>query len=123
MITLPAVQAPNGQYDCVIDGTVYKFRFLYYPRLDAWYGDLRDSDGAPIMAGQRLCPGFPIWDYAATGAPTGRFFVVDLTGANPATVTREAFGDPIVIVYMTAAEVAANPAQTPYPPAVVTVTS
>lgn len=123
MITLPAVPAPGGVYDVTIDGVPYKARYSYIRRLDAWYADLLTSSGVPLYTGERMLPGFTLWDAARDGAPTGRFFVVDTTQANPDRVSREAFGDPIVVVYMTAAEVAANPATPPEPPPTVVITS
>jgi hypothetical protein len=66
-----------------LDGSAYQLTFSWSTRSESWYLDVfrlnDDSDPAPVVAGARLSPGYPLlMGVTGTARPPGDLFLLDL---------------------------------------------
>lgn len=94
-------------FDCQLDGTTYLFAFRWNERDAQWLFDLSDVDRVPIVSGVAVVVDFPLGARCADARmPPGMLVAVDTTGAH-ADPGETDLGARTVIVYTTAAELAA----------------
>lgn len=56
MEVLPAFpNIPQHVMTLTLGGRTYRYRRTYRARMGAWYIDIEDKDGEPIVSGRRLC--------------------------------------------------------------------
>lgn len=92
---------PAYSYAVDLDGVRHRLRFRWFDRLGAWYLDLYTADGEPLLEGARLSPGWGPWaGLARADLPAGQLYV---RGVDP--YTRDALGDAVELVYLTADDV------------------
>lgn len=85
-----------------LDGVTIALRFAWRQRSGAWYVDVLDGRGEPIVLGQRVSPAAPLTpDVTAPGLPPGRLWAI-----GPDRYGQEQLGTDVQIVYLTAAEIA-----------------
>lgn len=64
-VSLPLFPDPFYEYSISLQGVSLIFRFTYSDRSEAYFIDLLDQDNNPIVMGERLVPGYPLFkDYA-----------------------------------------------------------
>lgn len=102
---------PNGaarwRQRTALDGVDYLLTFRWSQRSGCWLLDLADAEGVAIVEGLALLGGTPLLlGVTDTRRPAGDLVVVDTAGgdADPAFDT---LGTRVVLLYFTAAELAA----------------
>ncbi|SRR6266705_2199285 len=88
----------------LLDGALYGLRFRWNHRADAWFMDVFDSTGSPLIMGRRLVVGLPLLrQHHALPSPTGEMLMFDTanTDRNPALTD---LGTRVLTMYVTAAE-------------------
>lgn len=77
MDILPAFpQHPDHRFTVKLAGVLFRLRFVYRPRLRAWYFDLFAADETPLVHGRRVSAGWaPLLALPVAGAPDGYLWV------------------------------------------------
>jgi hypothetical protein len=67
---------PQDTQTVTLGAAQYRMRLTWRARTAAWYFDLYQLDGTPIILGVRLSPGWgPMLKLVPDGRPAGRFYV------------------------------------------------
>lgn len=70
-VSLPLFADPFYEYSIALQGQSLVFRFTYNDRIAGYSIDLLDQDNNPIVIGERLIPGYPIFKEYALFPLTG----------------------------------------------------
>lgn len=91
-----------------LEGTSYVFVFRWNEREQRWYLDLRDTDGASIVVGQKIVANWPILRLVVDEGrrPPGEIIVQDTSGRGRDPRLGD-LGTRVRLIYLTEAEVAA----------------
>lgn len=109
-VTIP-LRTDLEDYDLSIalDGVVYTLRFLWNRRDSAWYMDVGDEDGVPILNSIKVVVDFPIGARCRDERwPPGLFLAVD-TSTLRADAGLHELGDRVQLLYFERAELPVNP--------------
>lgn len=91
-----------------LDGVDFLLTFDWNQRNGQWSLTIADQDGADIVSGAVLVTrGHPLQGVIDTRRPAGDLAVVDATGANDVDPGFADLGSRFLLVYLTAAEIAA----------------
>lgn len=82
MITLPTTSDYSDyEQDTTLGDTVYRLRFTYNSRDDAWYLSVSNAAGDPLIVGQRIrTEQSALGQYVVDGLPDGVLLLVDVHG-------------------------------------------
>lgn len=83
-LVLPTrTDVPLYSFTTQLEGVTYGFTFRWNGRDSAWYFDLSDSDGNPLLSGRKVVLGaFLLARFRTPGLPPGEMQAVDTSGAN-----------------------------------------
>lgn len=96
----PEIEADD--FTISLDGGVYRFRFTWNSRAQAWVMDVLTEAEEPIVSGVRVVVNFPILDqFEDSRLPPGKLIVVD-TGGTGEEPGRNDLGARVQIVYFEA---------------------
>ena len=68
-------EQPCHKYTVALDGVQYQVRLTYRDRTASWYLDLWDEQGAAIVLGRRLSPGWSPQGFVTAAGPPGLLYV------------------------------------------------
>jgi hypothetical protein len=102
----------NYEQTTQLDGFEYLFGFVWSERESCWYVSMSDQDGTPIAQGIRLVVTWPLLRRFKFNPqiPTGQLMCIDLSGQNVDIQEPSDLGSRVLLVYVTADDVAAVPA-------------
>lgn len=101
---IPSV--PHYDVGVALDGASYVVEVRWNDRDSAWYMTLRDEEGSPIWAGRKVVLGIPLgFRRRDSRRPTGGFFVQDLSNTDR-DATLDDLGVRVIVVYLSADEIA-----------------
>lgn len=108
MITIPIPPAPMSELSISLDGETFSFAFRWSSRTQSWTMDLGDGSGVLLAGGIGLVTGYPLLERFGQrdGWPAGALILLD-SEAQDAEPGFTDLGTRHVLVYLTAAEVAA----------------
>ena len=87
-------------YRLDLDGTFYRFRFIWNPRSNLWGMDLGSNDDVDIVRALSMVVSADILEpFRALAVPQGTLSVVDTSGAGLDPVARTDFGDRVQLQY------------------------
>jgi len=87
-------------FELPLDGTVFRFKFKYNSREEAWYFNILDLNNVILRAGVKVVNEWSLlrlWP-ALTGRPLGSIITVNL-GKVPAPPTLDQLGEDVVLTY------------------------
>ena len=104
---LPAYPSlPAHTYTITLGSASFTLRYVFRPRLSAWYIDLFDAAGTALARSRRLSPGWsPLYALPIAGGPDGYLWV-----RGPDEYGRMDLGDAIKLVFYDASAVTGTPA-------------
>jgi hypothetical protein len=69
------------RFETELEGTLYRFLFIWNERDEAWFMTVSDTDDDPIASGVRVVADFPLLRRVADArAPLGDIVALDSTG-------------------------------------------
>jgi len=60
-VPLPLYEDSDYEYEVPLEGNYYTLRLYYNERAEAWFSELRDGEGAMLVAGERVVPYYPMF--------------------------------------------------------------
>lgn len=108
-IILPTrTDSPLYTFGVELDGVTYLLTFRWNDREAAWFFDLADSDGDPLMSGRKVTIGTALLArFRTPGLPPGELEAIDTTGAQVEAGFDE-LGARVQLVYFAASELPAS---------------
>lgn len=105
MLDLPCrTDLPHYQFEAELDGTNYQLEFRWNDRAAAWFLEVRDSSGTPLLSGRRVClNSFTLRRFRGLGLPPGELLCYDTSGTNTDPGLND-LGGRVRLLYFTAAE-------------------
>lgn len=108
MIQIEMFQKVSADFNQTItlDGNQFNLRCTWNTREEAWYLDINNAVGSPLLVGSRLSPDTPIIrKYGNDKLPKGEIMLYD-TKQDPSNskVTFDNLGGRYILVYITAKE-------------------
>jgi hypothetical protein len=95
----------DAEVQVALDDTPYRLRTWFGYREQCWFASLASGSGQSLMEGERLTPGAAVFDREVTGAPNGRFFVVDTQNSPQSASGRNDFvTGRLILVYASGAD-------------------
>lgn len=67
-------------FEARLDLDYYLFRVAWNDTEQAWYMDIEDPSGSPLVSGRRLAANQNLLAYLALEEPTGNLYLVDVEG-------------------------------------------
>jgi hypothetical protein len=110
-VQLPVVQeGPHFSFNCELDGVTYGFSFRWNDRDSAWFLDIADGGGTPMLSGIRVVINLlllrAIRGVSGLALPPGDLIALDTTGQG-LDAAFEDLGRRVQILYLTQAEITA----------------
>lgn len=107
--TIPVTPGvPHLAVTTVLEGVAYGFEFRWSTREACFYANLLTAEGDLIYAGMKVVTGAPLFERCADERRfPGRIFAMDTEGKGRSPGLED-LGDRVLLVYLTAAEVAAG---------------
>lgn len=111
---LPAYpNLPAHTYSVQLGAASFTLRYVFRPRLSAWYIDVFAADGTTLARSRRLSPGWsPLYALPIADGPDGYLWV-----RGPDEYSRLDLGDSIKLVFYDSSAVSGTPA----PPDIIVV--
>lgn len=101
------IPVPVGRFDAEIqialDGVTYGMRFRYNTRMDAWFLDLSDEEGVPILSGRRIVVDWPLLERRSRAVPPGHLYAFDTT-LRQQDPGRDDLGTRVLLLYIDESE-------------------
>ncbi len=106
---LPAYPSlPSHTYTITLGALSFTLRYVFRPRLSAWYIDVFDAGGTALARSRRLSPGWsPLYALPIVGGPDGYLWV-----RGPDEYGRLDLGDSIKLVFYDSSVVTGTAAPT-----------
>jgi hypothetical protein len=105
MITIPFTEFPYFTEDIVLDGSGYRFSFLWSERAQAWSMSIRDLSDVSILEGVPLALNQDVLkQYRHLAIPQGELWVVDTSESLGSIGRNDIFSGTVEIVYIPVAE-------------------
>ena len=109
-VTVPIRSLADYEIQAEIEGVIYTLHLRWNERASAWFLDVLDAEGENMLrAGIKLVTDFPLGYEKRDRSPPGAFVIIDTTGGYMEP-TFESLGAGSLLVYLTAAEIAAETA-------------
>ncbi len=106
VLEIPTTELADYEEQVTLDGLLYTLRFRFNPRCDAWFLDISDGDGAPIVMGRKLVVDFPFTAQHGhrEGIVQGEIFVYD-TSLRKIDPRFGELGERVLALYLERAEI------------------
>ncbi len=114
MLVLDTVSPESFYYEeqVPLEGSIYSVTLYWNSRASAWFFDLDDPNGDPVVYGLRVTTGRNLLAQSVSSTqPPGVFYVFDTSGSDTDPGQND-LGTRVLLVYVPAADVAAIQAGT-----------
>lgn len=98
---------PHYSFSIELEGVTYGFEFRWNLRDSAWYFDISDSSGTPLITGRKVALGAPLLRrFVLPGLPPGELVAYDSSGKGQEAGIDE-LGARVLLLYWESSEFAA----------------
>lgn len=89
--------SPNFDVNVNVSDNSYILKFKWNVRGEFWVCGIYDSNDNVIVAGQKLCANYPLFQrFASEKLPSGLFWIIDTSGNG---LNRQNLGSDVVLMY------------------------
>ncbi len=109
MLALPTLFNGTGNYSITVqlDANTYTLEFNWNDRQSAWFFNLLDVDGNPVLMGRKVVLNLPmLHEFVGSQFPTGDFLAFDSSPSGNVVPGLNDLGARVIMYYLTSDDLA-----------------